>query len=85
MSDVMPGQLMDINMCCGICDYEIHLEGATAAQLEYLFDLYANHHPHTEKEVSDYIWANGNFPAGRALEHPTGDLSDDDEGDEPGD
>jgi hypothetical protein len=70
--------LMNIDMCCGICDWSIRLEGATAAQLEYLFDLYANHHPHTPEQVTDYIWANGNHPAGKALEYPAG-LNDDDE------
>jgi hypothetical protein len=69
---------MCIDLACGICDFTVHVEEASAAQLEYVFDLFTRNHQHTPEQVESYIWANGNHPAGKALEYPA-DLSDDEE------
>jgi hypothetical protein len=74
-----PPPVMTIDLSCGICSFDMHVEDATAAQLEYVVDLFTRNHQHTPEQVDTFIWANGTHPAGKALEYP-GD--DDEDGDE---
>lgn len=52
---------MDVRLSCGLCGFEVSADSADTADAEHLTHLYtAVHTAHTDKQVSEFMWANGN-------------------------
>lgn len=51
---------MDVQLSCGLCGFEVSADNADSADAEHLTHLYtAVHTKHTEKQISEFVWANG--------------------------
>lgn len=76
---------MDINLDCDLCGHSATVTEASAAQIEFVFDLYHKNHGHSINELYTYMWANGVHPAGEALKYPGTDTPVDDDDEDKGD